>query len=96
MRAPGLKNEVMGFRVILKQKEKILENAAVEWYSGNQLHTRPVRIRIKGVWEDVIRFEKGIVENEKNERVTKFRCNIGDNRIVTVIVSTTKTAGLDN
>ncbi len=86
MPVPGLKSDDMGPRVVLVQEAQIIENGAVEWYSGNELYTRPVRIRINDIWEDVSRSEKSIVENEKQERSINFRCNIGDNRIITILV----------
>ena len=73
--------------VILRQGNQIIENGEVEWYSGSELYTRPWRIKIKGIWEDVFHFDKSIEENEKYQRKTVFRCHIGDNRIIVVMVS---------
>lgn len=59
----------------------------VEWYSGGELHTRPKRVRVNGVWEDVFHFDKIISEDvATGKRRVIFRCHIGDNRIVEVTV----------
>jgi len=60
---------------------------AVEWYSGGELHTRPKRVRVNDVWENVFHFEKVISEDViTGKRRVIFRCHIGDNRIVEVTV----------
>lgn len=72
--------------VVLKQDGQIIEDGDVEWYSGSELYTHPQRIRIKDIWEDVFRFDKLVEEDAKGLRKTLFRCNIGDNRIIVVVV----------
>jgi len=66
-----------------KRRFKMAEDLQVEWYSGGNLYSRPKRIKVGGVWEDVFRYEKQIYEDKITKtRVIIFRCNIGDNRIV--------------
>lgn len=75
-------------RIILLSGNKILDDdAEVEWYSGSELYTHPYRIKLKGVWEDVFRYEKIIEEDASHRRKTIFRCHIGDNRIIVAVVS---------
>jgi hypothetical protein len=88
MPAPDLKSDNVNASVILQLDNQIIEDGEVEWYSGNELYTRPRRIKIRGIWEDVFHSDKDIEENEKHERKTVFHCNIGDNRMITVIIST--------
>jgi len=75
-------------RIIIRQGSRILdESPEIEWYSGGELYTHPKRIKINGIWEDVFQYEKLLKENEKQQRETVFRCHIGDNRIVEVVIS---------
>jgi hypothetical protein len=89
MRALDSKSETVGSQIIVQQGNQIIENGEVEWYSGNELYTRPRRVKVKGVWENVFHVTKSIEENQEQQRRTMFRCHIGDNRIVVVIVWTT-------
>lgn len=73
-------------KVIVKQGGQVISDGEVEWYSGSELYTHPRRIRIKDVWEDVFRFDKKIEEDGTGHRKTVFRCHIGDNRIIVVLV----------
>jgi hypothetical protein len=74
-------------QIILRIGKKILdEDAEVEWYSGSELYTHPCRIKLKGIWEDIFRYEKRIEEDAQHRRETIFRCHIGDNRIIEIAV----------
>jgi hypothetical protein len=88
MLAPGSRSEFMTPEIVVKQDGHIIEDADVEWYSGSELYTHPRRIRIKAVWEEVFHFDKMIEEDEKGQRSIVFRCHIGDNRIIIVLVAT--------
>jgi hypothetical protein len=58
----------------------------VEWYSGGILRTRPLRVKVNGIWEDVFSYEKRICEdNITHKRTIVFSCHIGDNRIVEIM-----------
>ena len=62
------------------------EDFEVEWYSGTELYTYPMRIKVDGRWEDVFHCERMIHEDvSSRERKLVFRCHIGDNRIVEVV-----------
>jgi hypothetical protein len=75
-------------RITLKYGHRILEeNAEVEWYSGSELHTHPSRIKINGFWKDVVHYDKIVREDTKHQREIVFRCHIGDNRFVEIIIS---------
>ncbi|MGB7055472.1 MAG: hypothetical protein WBE28_09150 [bacterium] len=78
----------MKSKVILRQGNQTIENGEVEWYSGSESYSHPERIKIKGVWEDVFQYEKKIRENLKRQREIVFRCHIGDNRIIVVVLPT--------
>ena len=73
--------------VILKHGGQVITGGEVEWYSGSELYTHPRRIKIKDVWEEVFYFEKKIEENESGQRSIVFRCHIGDNRIIEILVA---------
>ena len=76
-------------RITLRRGHRILaENPEIEWYSGTELYTHPIRIKIKGIWEDVFQYDRILRENTKRQREIVFRCHIGDNRIIVVMVST--------
>jgi hypothetical protein len=75
-------------RIIIRQGSRVLDkNPEIEWYSGKETYTHPVRIKINGIWEDVFQYEKIIRENTQQQRETVFRCHIGDNRIIEVVIS---------
>ncbi len=58
----------------------------VEWYSGGELYTHPMRIKVEGIWEDVLHYERIVHEDvTSKKRRLIFRCHIGDNRIVEVV-----------
>lgn len=60
---------------------------AVEWYSGGELYTHPKRIKVNGIWEDVFQYERIVREDgATKKREIIFRCHIGDNRFVEVLV----------
>lgn len=61
------------------------ELAEVEWYSGGELYTHPTRIKIGHVWEAVFQYERSIREVNQRRQIV-FRCHIGDNRIIEVVV----------
>ena len=75
--------------VTMHQEDKIVsKNPEIEWYSGKDFYTHPIRIKIKDVWEEVFSFEKRIKEDyKKKQRKIIFRCHIGDNRMVDIILS---------
>jgi hypothetical protein len=73
-------------KIILKYQNKVIENAQVEWYSGNELYTHPRRIKINGIWEDVFQYDRISRENTDRQREIAFRCHIGDNRFVKIII----------
>jgi hypothetical protein len=58
----------------------------IEWYSGGELLTHPVRIKINGVWKHVLRYDKVIREDTVNQRDIVFRCSIEENSIVEIAV----------
>lgn len=61
------------------------EYEGVEWYSGKDAFTRPKRIKVNGVWREVFKFEKQILEEfSTRKRSIVFICHIGDNEIVKV------------
>lgn len=86
MPVPGSRNESLIDKVIVKQGGQVISDGEVEWYSGSELYTHPQRLRINDVWEDVFHFDKTIEEDEKGHRNTVFRCHIGDNRVIIVLV----------
>jgi hypothetical protein len=59
----------------------------VEWYSGRARYSRPLKVKVKGVWHEVFGYEKSVQEEvSSRQRVTVFLCHIGDNQIVKVRV----------
>lgn len=63
------------------------ENIEVEWYSGKELYSRPKRVKVAGVWEEVFQFKKEIHEDLiSKKRKIIYHCHIGDNRIIKVEV----------
>jgi len=75
-------------RIMIRQGNQVLdENPEIEWYSGSESYTHPVRIKINGIWEDVFQYEKILRENMQQQREIVFRCHIGDNRIIETIIS---------
>lgn len=75
--------------ITLYQKGRIVSKSPeIEWYSGKELYTRPIRVKIGEIWEEVFTFEKQIREDVlKQQRKIVFRCHIGDNRIYDVILA---------
>lgn len=66
---------------------KLESKMEVEWYSGGELYSRPKRIKINGVWKDVLQYEKRIQEDRATKkRKIIFHCHIGDNQIIDVRV----------
>jgi len=62
-------------------------NIDVEWYSGGELYTHPKRIKVNETWEDVFQYERIVREDAATKkREIVFRCHIGDNRIIEVVV----------
>lgn len=92
MRVPGSKSRYVISRVILRYGNQILKNPEIEWYSGTELYTRPKRVKINEIWEDICQYEKSIRENTKGQREVVFRCHIGDNRIIEVVIAYTRLA----
>ncbi len=59
------------------------EDHQVEWYSGRDAQTYPKRIKVRGVWREVFKFEKEIREDiSTRRRVIILYCHIGDNEII--------------
>jgi hypothetical protein len=87
MHALDSKSEIMDRDIILKQGGQVITDGEVEWYSGSEAHTHPRRIRIDDVWEQVFQSDKKIEEDRKGQRSIVFRCHIGDNRIIDVLVA---------
>ncbi len=77
----------MTSRVISKYGNQILENPEIEWYSGAELYTRPKHIKINEIWEEIFQYDKSIRENTAGQREIVFRCHIGDNRIIEVVIT---------
>jgi len=81
----------MNFRdakIIIRHANRVLdENPEIEWYSGGESHTHPVRIKINGIWEHVFHYEKIVREDSRQQREIVFRCHIGDNRIIETVIS---------
>ena len=74
-------------KIILRHRNRILdENPEIEWYSGGELYTHPTRIKLNGIWEDVLQYERITRENPRQQRETVFRCRIGDDYIVEVTI----------
>ena len=78
----------MEHEIILMKENQIVENGEVEWYSGNELYTRPMRVKVNGVWENVFHYTKSLRENQNQQRSTVFHCHIGDNRTIVIVVNT--------
>ena len=69
----------------LQRMENKKINIDVEWYSGKEVNTHPMRVKVAGVWEEVFQYEKEIHEDLKTkQRKIIFYCHIGDNRIVKI------------
>ena len=76
-------------KIILRRGGAIIDpDALVEWYSGRELYDRPKHVKINGVWEEVFTYEKIIRQEELNTaREIVFRCHIGDNRIIEIVIA---------
>lgn len=75
-------------RITIRHGSRILdESPEIEWYSGGESYTHPVRIKINGIWEDVFQYEKILRENTQQQREIVFRCHIGDNRVIEAVIS---------
>lgn len=75
--------------IILRHGDEVAcKNPEIEWYAGKELYTHPIRVKVKDVWEQVFSFEKRIEEDShQRRREIIFRCHIGDNRIIEVVLS---------
>ncbi|MGB9720819.1 MAG: hypothetical protein ACPL28_04990 [bacterium] len=67
---------------------KVFNEKDVEWYSGKNNKTSPKRVMVDGVWREVFSFEKQVFEEfSTRKRTIVFLCNIGDNEIIKIEIS---------